>query len=91
MLTANIDTQDRLINGLTWNSDHNKFAQGSLYKAYIIFSGKQAGLKTIRSSYLGRQNSWVTIEKCETAIPIKRSSTSQFPLTLAWTSTVYKP
>ena len=50
----------------------------------------------MRPSYLGRQNSWVPIEKCETEIPIKEGSTSpsikrtQFPLTLAWSSNVQK-
>ena len=41
----------------------------------------------MRSSYLGRQSSWVPIKKCETEIPIKKGSPSikqtQFPLTLA--------
>ena len=48
----------------------------------------------MRSSYLGRQNSWVPIEKCEIEIPIKKGSAylfikrTQFPLTLALASTV---
>ena len=48
----------------------------------------------MRSSYLDRHNSWVAIEKFETGIPIKKGSASpsikrtQFPLTLAWASTV---
>ena len=50
----------------------------------------------MRSSYLGRHNSWVASEKCETEIPIKKESASpsikqtQFPSTLAWASTVQK-
>ena len=50
----------------------------------------------MRSSYLGRQNSCAPIEKCETEISIKKGSAlpsikhTQFPLTLAWASTVHK-
>ena len=50
----------------------------------------------MRSSYLDRQNSWVPIKKSETEISIKERSSSsstrhpEFPLTLAWASTVHK-
>ena len=50
----------------------------------------------MRSSYLGRQNSWVPIEKCEAEISIKKGPASpsirctQFSLTLAWAFTVHK-
>ena len=46
------------------------------------------------STYLGEQNSWVPIEKSETKISIKKGSAlptmkrTQFPLALAWASTV---
>ena len=96
MLIVNIDIQDRLINGQTGIIRHIEFAQGNVCKAYIKFFDEQAGSKVMRSSYLGRQNSWVPIEKCETEISIKKGSVSpsikrtQFPLTLAWASTVHK-
>ena len=50
----------------------------------------------MRSSYVGRQNSWVPIEKYETDISIKKGSAlpaikrTQLSLTLAWTFTVHK-
>ena len=74
--------------------EHTYFMDGP--KVYVKFSGEQAGPKAMRSSNLGRQNSCVTIEICETEISIKKGSASpsikltQFPLTLAWGSTVHK-
>ena len=64
MLRVNLDIQDRLINGQTGNISHTEFAQDSVRKVYVKFSDEQAGLKSMRSFYLGRQNSWVPIEKC---------------------------
>ena len=96
ILAVNIDIQDRLINRQTGNVTHMEFVQGSIHKVYVKFSDEQADVRPIRSSYLGRQNSWVAIEKCETEIPIKKGLASpnikrtQFPSTLAWASTVHK-
>ena len=94
MLTVNIGILDCLINSLTGNIRHTEFAQGTVYKVYVKFSDEQAGLKAMTSTYLGEQNSWVPIEKCETKISIKKGSAlptikrTQFPLALAWASTV---
>ena len=53
----------------------------------------------MRSSYLGKQNSWVPIKNWEipkTEIPIKKGSApstimrTQFPLMIAWTFTFQK-
>ena len=63
MLTVHVDIQYRLIDGQTGNAKHIRFIQGSIHKVYVKVSGEQAGLRAIRSSYFGRQNSWVAIEK----------------------------
>ena len=65
-LTVNLDIQDYLINGHTGNISHIEFTQGSVWKVYVKFSDEQAGLKAMRSSYVGRKRSSVVIEKCET-------------------------
>ena len=75
MLTVNVDIQDCLINGQTRNVKHIEFVQGSIHKVYVKFSDEQAGLRAMRSSYLGRRNYWVAIE---------------ISLTLALASTVHK-
>ena len=96
MLTVNIDIQVGLINGQTGNIRYIEFAEGTAHKVYVMFSDEQAGLKVMRSSYVGRQNSWVSIEKCETEISVKKGSAlptikrTQFPLTLPWASIVHK-
>ena len=75
---------------------HIEFAEGTVHKVYAKFSDEQAGLKAIRSSYVDRQNSWIPVKKCETEISVKKGSTlptikrTQFPLTLAWVSTIHK-
>ena len=96
MLTVNIDIQDRLLNGQTRIIRHNEFSQGSARKVYINFSNEQAGSKAMRSSFLGRQNSWVPFEKYETEISASKESAlpsikcTQFLLTLVWVSTIIR-
>ena len=96
MLTVIFDIQDRLNNGQTGNASHTEFAQGSVCKVYVKFSDERAGLRAIRSSYLGRKSYSFPIEKCEPKIAIKKGSSSpsikrkQFPLILAWASTVHQ-
>ena len=68
MLAVDLDIKGHLINGKTGNIRHNESAQGSACKAYVKFSDKQSGSKAMLSSYLGRQISWVPIEKFVTKI-----------------------
>ena len=74
IITVNLDTKDSLINDQTGNISHGEFAQSSVPKVYLKFSDEQSGLKAMKSSYLGRQNSWVPIDKCQVEIPIKKGS-----------------
>ena len=96
MLTVNIYIQDRLINGQTGVIWHIEFAQCTAHKVYVKSTDEQTDSKAMRSSYLGRENSWVLIEKCETPISKKKESVlssnkhTQFQLTLTWVSTVHK-
>ena len=96
MLTVNLYIQNRLINGQTGNINHAEFIRRSARKVYVTFSDKQADLIAMRLSDLSRQNSWISIDKCESEIPIKKGPASlfikrtQFPLILAWSSTVHK-
>ena len=72
-----------------------EFSQVSFRNVNVKFSDKQASEKAIRS-YIGRETFWVLIERCEAEIPLKKGSASpsikhtQFPLILAWASTVLK-
>ena len=90
MLTVNIDIQDRLVNGQIRTFKHSEFAQDCAREVYVKIFDEQTGSKATRSSYLGRQNPWVAIEKFEAEISIKRASASpsikhiQFPLALTF-------
>lgn len=71
MLILNMDIQDRLINSQRGNVRHSEFAGGSVRKVYVSFPNEKGDLETIKSSYLGRKISSISIKKCETEISIK--------------------
>ena len=62
MLTVNLDILDHLINGQIGNSKHIVFAQGSVGKVYIKINYEPGNLKAMRSSSVGKQYAWVSIE-----------------------------
>ena len=62
MLTVNLNILDRLINGQIGNSKHIVFAQGSVGKVYIKINYEPGNLKAMRSSSVGKQYAWVSIE-----------------------------
>ena len=68
---------------------HTKHASGSAHKTYVKLF-KKAGLKAIRSSYLGRKNFGSPIEKYDKGSASPPIKTAQFPLTLISESTVQK-
>ena len=72
MLTVDIDIQGSLINCQTETIRHIEFAEGSVFKVFVKFSDEQVGSKAVRSSFLGKKNSWVPIQKFETRISIKK-------------------
>ena len=76
ILEVNVDMQDSLVNGQTGNIEYIESVLCNIRKVYVKFSDEQTGIRAMRSSYLGRQNSWVAIEKCETEIESKKGSAS---------------
>ena len=95
MSPVNMGIQHRLINGQTGSIRHIQLAKSSSHKVYVKFCDEQANSKAIRLSFLNRQNSWITIEKCETGTSIKKGTASpfikhtQFLVTLAKISSVH--
>ena len=96
MLTVNIDIQDKLMNGQVGEVAHVTVVNNNVEKIFVKFSDPQVGLKVKTSCVYSRQHSCVKIEKCEAEIPIKKGMPSQsikrtqFPLMLAYASTVHK-
>ena len=72
MLTVNLNLQDRPINGQTRTIRYIELAPASVEKVYVKLSDEQGGLKSIRSSYPGRQNSWTPMDKCKAATTINK-------------------
>ena len=74
MITANIDTPDRLINGKLGIVKYFIFEHGKITTIYLKLDDHKAGLKEINGcDALARQNKWVPIKRHEALIYIKTS------------------
>ena len=97
MLTVNIDSQDRLVNGQLGTAMNIARNSQSISKIYLKLDDTRAGVKVMNADIFRKQNSWVPVEKTEVDVNIKLSKNSssvikrtQYPLMFAWGSTVHK-
>ena len=87
MLTANVNIEDRLVNGLVGNFMKFKLVDHQITFAYVKFDDKNSGLITMQ---------WVPIMKHEVSFGYKKNKSqpcikrTEFPLTLSWACTVHK-
>ena len=65
MLTANVNIEDRLVNGLVGNFMKFKLVDHQITFAYVKFDGKSSGLITMQSDFFSRHQQWVPIMKHE--------------------------
>ena len=96
MLTCNINIEDRLVNGLVGKVMRIGHERNTVKVIYVKFDDQNAGLATMQSDIIGRQQHLVPIQKCEVSFPIKKNKPNpsikrtQFPLVLSWECTVHK-
>ena len=89
MLTANIDIEDRLINGLVGTIMHFKIQNDHVTIVYVKFDGTKARLRAIARDNLARKHRWVPVIKHEVSFGIRKNKSkpcikrTQFPLTLS--------
>ena len=98
ILTTNINTEDRLINGPMGTVKHTESRNKEVQTIYLELDDKCAGkLRMSGSDITAKNNKWVPIKREETSIfLIKYQTTSpaitrtQFPVVLSWACTVHK-
>ena len=69
MLTSNINIEDRLINRLVGKIASIGDENGAVKVIHVKFNDQNAGLLTMWSNIIARQNHWLPIEKCEVSFP----------------------
>ena len=96
MLTTNIDVLDKLSNGQTGTLAHIKLENGNVATIYVKLDDKSAGLKLIISDIVAKRIKAIPLKRTGATInihPNKATSPAikrtQFPLMLAWASTVH--
>ena len=91
MITSNIDTNDRLVNGLVGKVSQFKYSN---IVVSVVFDS--AELEAMRSDVTARQYHLVPIKKREALFGLRKKSQqpsvkkTQFSLTLSWACTVHK-
>ena len=98
MLTANINVEDRLVNGQMGTVKHIEIKENEVRTIYLELDDKCAGqIRMSGSDAIAKNNKWVPVKRRETSIYLsKYKSTSpaikrtQFPLVLSWACTVHK-
>ena len=74
MLTSNINIEDRLINRLVGKIASIGDENGAVKVIHVKFNDQNAGLLTMWSNIIARQNHWLPIKKCEVSFPVKKSA-----------------
>ena len=96
MLTANVNIEDRLVNGLVGKVVKFKLVDHQITIVYVKFNDKNPGLITMESDSFARQQQWVPIMKHEVSFGFKKNKSqpcikrTQFPLALSWACTAHK-
>ena len=96
MLTCNINIENGLVNGLVRRAMRIGHERNTVEVIYVRFDGQNAGLATMQSDIIARQQHLVPIQKCEVSFLIKKNTPNpsikrtQFPLVLSWACTVHK-
>ena len=73
MLTCNINIDDRLVNGLVGKVMRIGHKRNTVKVTYVKFDDQNAGLATMQSDIIARQQHLVPIQKSKVSFPIKKN------------------